>query len=185
MSVVDLSRRRFLTHTACGVICSALVPQIAFAASSEKEQSIHMNNLHTGETLKTCYFDGKEYVESELLKIDHLCRDFRQNEAFPIDRQLLTQLQAIQAVLGVKTEVQIISGYRSPATNELLRSKSGEVAKKSFHMQGKAIDFRLAGVKLRDVRKAAISLKAGGVGYYPESNFVHIDSGPVRQWSGS
>ena len=182
MSVVDLSRRRFLTHTTCGAICSAFVPQVAFAAFPDKERIIRMNNLHTGETLKTCYFDGKSYVESELLKINNLCRDFRRNESFPIDRQLLSQLNAIQDLLGVNTEVQIISGYRSPATNEELRSKSGGVAKKSFHMQGKAIDFRLAGVKLSDVRKAALSLKAGGVGYYPNSDFIHIDTGPVRRW---
>jgi uncharacterized protein YcbK (DUF882 family) len=182
MSVVDLSRRRFLTHTACGVACSTLVPHFAFAGSPAKEKIIRMNNLHTGESLTSCYFDGRSYVESELDKIDHLCRDFRRDEIHPIDRQLLTQLQAIQKLLGVNTEVQIISGYRSPATNEMLRSQSGGVAKKSYHMQGKAIDFRLPGIELSQVRKAALSLKAGGVGYYPESNFVHIDTGPVRHW---
>ncbi len=182
MSVVDLNRRRFLTHTACGVLCSAFVPQLAFAGSPAKEKIISMNNLHTGETLTSCYFDGRQYIESELDKIDHLCRDFRRNEIFPIDRQLLSQLNAIQRILGVNKEVQIISGYRSPATNEMLRSQSGGVAKKSYHMQGKAIDFRLPGVELSQVRKAALSLNAGGVGYYPESNFVHIDTGPVRHW---
>lgn len=182
MSVVDLSRRRFLTHTACGALCTMVVPQIALAATPAKEKIIRMNNLHTGESLTSCYFDGKRYIESELDKIDHLCRDFRHDEIHPIDRQLLTQLQAIQKLLGVNKEVQIISGYRSPATNEMLRSQSGGVAKKSYHMQGKAIDFRLPGVELSRVRKAALSLKAGGVGYYPESNFVHIDTGPVRYW---
>lgn len=182
MSAVDLNRRRFLTHTTCGVLCSAFVPQIALAASPDKEKVIRMNNLHTGETLTSCYFDGRQYVASELDKINHLCRDFRRNEVHPIDRQLLTQLQAIQDLLGVDKEVQIISGYRSPATNDMLRSKSGGVAKKSFHMQGKAIDFRLPGVRISQVRKAALSLNAGGVGYYPESHFIHIDSGPVRRW---
>ncbi len=182
MSAVDLSRRRFLTHTTCGVICSAVLPQVAFAAQPGREKIIRLNNLHTGETLEACYFDGRHYIESELLKINYLCRDFRRNETHPIDRQLLTQLQAIQNRLGVKSEVQIISGYRSPATNEMLRSQSDGVAKKSFHMQGKAIDFRLSGVRLSQVRKAALSLHSGGVGYYPESNFIHIDTGPIRCW---
>lgn len=182
MSVVDLSRRRFLTHSACGALCSVFVPNIALAATPAKKKIIHMNNLHTGESLSSCYFDGGRYIESELDKIDYLCRDFRRDETHPIDRQLLNQLQAIQKVLGVNKEVQIISGYRSPATNEMLRSQSNGVAKLSYHMQGKAIDFRLPGVKLSRVRKAALSLKAGGVGYYPESNFIHIDTGPVRHW---
>ena len=99
-----------------------------------------------------------------------------------MDRALFDQISQIQSLLGTQAEVQIISGYRSPATNEALRSKSSGVAKKSYHMLGKAIDFRLDGVKLSHVREAAISLKAGGVGYYAKSDFVHIDTGPARQW---
>ncbi len=142
-----------------------------------------MNNLHTGEALESCYFDGKEYVNKELARLNHLCRDFRRNEVHPIDKELFDHLTQIQRLLGTTNEVQIISGYRSPATNEALRAQSsGGVAKKSYHMFGKAIDFRIEGVKLAHVREAALSLKAGGVGYYPTSQFVHIDTGPVRSW---
>ncbi|BCL69409.1 hypothetical protein TUMSATVNIG1_13570 [Vibrio nigripulchritudo] len=99
-----------------------------------------------------------------------------------MDAALFDQINSIQGLIGSDAEVQIISGYRSPATNKALRAKSKAVAKKSYHMLGKAIDFRLDGVKLSEVKKAALSLKAGGVGYYPKSNFIHIDTGPVRNW---
>lgn len=144
-----------------------------------------MNNLHTGETLETCYFNGQRYVRSELQRLNHICRDFRQNEVHPMDKKLFDQITRIQAALGTDAEVQIISGYRSPTTNAMLRNKSSGVAKKSFHMLGQAIDFRLEGVSLKQLHEAALSLKAGGVGYYPKSQFVHIDTGPVRQWQGA
>ena len=144
-----------------------------------------MNNLHTGETLDTQYFDGQHYQFSELKKINYLCRDFRQNKAIDMDRRLFDQLSKIQQTIGCNKQIQIISGYRSPETNKMLRKNSTGVAKKSLHMQGKAIDFRIEGVPLAEVRKAALSLKAGGVGYYPKSNFVHIDTGHFRTWGGS
>lgn len=99
-----------------------------------------------------------------------------------MDKRLFDQISQIQKLIGTESEVIVISGYRSPVTNASLRSGSTGVAKKSLHMEGKAIDFRLDGVKLSTVRDAAISLKAGGVGYYPGSNFVHIDTGAVRSW---
>ncbi|EEX66577.1 lipoprotein putative [Vibrio metoecus] len=102
-----------------------------------------------------------------------------------MDKVLFDQLSEIQFLLGTQAEVHIVSGYRSPATNKQLRSKSKGVAKKSYHMSGQAIDFRLDGVSLKKIREAAISLQAGGVGYYPKSRFIHIDTGPVRQWVGA
>jgi uncharacterized protein YcbK (DUF882 family) len=160
------------------------MPKLAMASSAEPKILL-MNNLHTGEKLETCYYDGRTFVDSELKRVDHLCRDFRRNEVHPMDKRLLTQLSAIQKLLGTEAEVQVISGYRSPATNEMLRGQSsGGVAKKSLHMQGKAMDFRIPGVSISDVNKAAQSIKAGGVGYYPNSNFVHIDTGSVRFWGG-
>lgn len=94
-----------------------------------------------------------------------------------MDKLLFDQLCQIQLLLGTQAEVHIVSGYRSPATNKQLRSKSKGVAKKSYHMSGQAIDFRLDGVSLKKIREAAISLQAGGVGYYPKSQFIHIDTG--------
>ncbi|EEX92558.1 hypothetical protein VIA_003203 [Vibrio orientalis CIP 102891 = ATCC 33934] len=115
--------------------------------------------------------------------MNHICRDFRRNEVHAMDKRLFDHISNIQKELGVEAEVQIISGYRSPATNEALRGKSSGVAKKSYHMLGQAIDFRLDGVNLKQVRDIARELKFGGVGYYPGSNFIHMDTGPVRYWA--
>jgi len=180
-----VSRREFLKIAGGSLVVAACIPSVSEAAYPDKPRVLAMNNLHTGETLETCYFNGQRYVRSELDRINHICRDFRRNEVHPMDKGLFDQISRIQAVLGTQAEVQIISGYRSPATNAMLRSHSNGVAKKSFHMQGKAFDFRLDGVPLKQVHEAALSLNAGGVGYYPKSDFVHIDTGPVRQWHGS
>ena len=141
-------------------------------------RSLAFNNLHTGEELESCYFDGRNYINRELARIDNICRDFRLNQVHQMDKNLFDMISLIQSELGVDTQVQIISGYRSPETNQALRSVSSGVAKKSYHMLGQAIDFRLDGVNLKQVRDVAMDLKAGGVGYYPRSNFVHIDTGP-------
>ncbi|SON48328.1 DUF882 domain-containing protein [Vibrio tapetis] len=182
MSYSDLNRRKFIQLASAGFVTTTLMPTQALASLASKPRNIVFNNLHTGEKIETCYFDGSTYVTEELDRINHICRDFRRNESHPMDKLLLDKISAIQSALGTNAEVQIISGYRSPATNEMLRGKSSGVAKKSHHMLGKAIDFRLEGVALADVRKAAISLKAGGVGYYPGSNFIHIDTGATRSW---
>ncbi|WED20578.1 DUF882 domain-containing protein [Vibrio sp. JC009] len=181
-----LSRRNFLKLTTGSVALASIAPSIVLASSVDKSQmiprEISLNNLHTGERLKTCFFDGENFVEEALDDIARLCRDFRRNEVFPIDKRLLVQLDNIRNQLGTTAEIQIISGYRSPATNEMLAAKSGGVAKKSMHMRGKAIDFRIPGVDLKKVQKVALAQKAGGVGYYEKSNFVHIDTGRVRFW---
>ncbi|WP_122035045.1 YcbK family protein [Aliivibrio sp. EL58] len=183
MSEFSPLRRKILLGGAATVGLS-LFPTLSFASQFEESpRKLALNNLHTGEELQTEYFNGRGYQSAELAKLNHLCRDFRRNESIAMDTGLFDQLSAIQKVIGCDTQVQIISGYRSPATNEMLRGKShGGVAKKSMHMLGKAMDFRLEGVPLDEVRKAALSLKAGGVGYYPGSNFVHIDTGRVRFW---
>ncbi|MGR6833914.1 YcbK family protein [uncultured Aliivibrio sp.] len=183
MSEFSPLRRKILLGGAATVGLS-LFPTLSFASQFENTpRKLALNNLHTGEELQTEYFNGRGYQNTELAKLNHLCRDFRRNESIAMDTGLFDQLSAIQKVIGCDTQVQIISGYRSPATNEMLRGKShGGVAKKSMHMLGKAMDFRLEGVPLDEVRKAALSLKAGGVGYYPGSNFVHIDTGRVRFW---
>lgn len=180
---MQVSRREFIKLAGSGLVVAACTPSMAMAASSVKPRSLALNNLHTGEALETCYFDGRNYVGKELARLNHLCRDFRQNEVYPMDKRLFDQISKIQSLLGTQAEVQVISGYRSPATNEKLRNQSSGVAKKSYHMLGQAMDFRLDGVNLKQVREAAISLKAGGVGYYPSSNFIHIDTGPVRNWA--
>jgi uncharacterized protein YcbK (DUF882 family) len=162
---------------------SSLFPTRVFASNAQAtNKTVSFKNLHTGEQFVTSSNLSDQLSQSELNKIYHLLRDFRRNEVHQIDNQLLAQLNGIQTLLKTNAEIQIISGYRSPHTNESLRAKSGGVAKKSFHMQGKALDFKLDGVPLAEVRDAAKMLKAGGVGYYPSSDFVHIDSGAVRSW---
>lgn len=178
----NFSRRDFLKMTAGGVVVASAMPSLSWASLPDEPRVLAMNNLNTGELLESCYFNGNTYVDEELKRLDKFCRDHRRNEIHPMDRRLFDQISQIQALIGTDAEVIVISGYRSPLTNASLRNNSSGVAKKSMHMEGKAIDFRLDGVKLSTVRDAALSLKAGGVGYYPRSNFVHIDTGAVRSW---
>jgi len=180
---VALSRREFIKLAGSGLAVAACTPSIALASYPDQPRSLALTNLHTREALETCYFDGSNYVDKELGRLNHICRDFRRNEVHAMDKRLFDHISDIQKGLGVEAEVQIISGYRSPATNEALRGKSSGVAKKSYHMLGQAIDFRLDGVNLKQVRDIARELKFGGVGYYPGSNFIHIDTGPVRYWA--
>lgn len=182
MPKTDLSRRNAMLTgiVTLGAIC---IPSASFASLfKDTPRELNLNNLHTGEELLTQYFDGKHYQRSEMKKINHICRDFRFNETINMDKRLFDQLMAIQKTIGSYSQIQLISGYRSPATNKMLRASSSGVAKKSMHMLGRAIDFRLQGVPLIEVKKAALSLKRGGVGYYPKSNFVHIDTGKFRSW---
>jgi uncharacterized protein YcbK (DUF882 family) len=125
------------------------------------------------------------YQPEALAQLNHLLRDFRQNETKPIDPQLFDLLHELTGTLETDRSLHVISGYRSPATNTMLRERGGShtgVAGKSLHMVGKAIDIRIPGVPLDNLRGAARSLKLGGVGYYPSSNFVHVDTGRVRSW---
>ncbi|MEF1254959.1 DUF882 domain-containing protein [Vibrio sp. M260112] len=178
-----LSRRDFIKLAGSGLVVASCIPSIALAKYPDQPRTLALTNLHTREALETCYFDGTRYVSRELNRLNHLCRDFRRDEVYPMDKKLFDHISLIQKALSVDAEVQIISGYRSPATNESLRGKSKGVAKKSYHMLGQAIDFRLDGVSLKRVRDVSRELQLGGVGYYPSSNFVHIDTGPVRYWS--
>lgn len=147
------------------------------------ERVLSFYNTHTHEELKIVYWANGDYVKPSLAKLDLLLRDHRQNEAVVMDPKLFDQLWDLQQRLGSDGVYEIISGYRSPATNNMLRKKSGGVASKSYHLQGRAIDIRLRGSKTSDVRTAALDMQAGGVGYYPGSDFVHLDTGPVRNWS--
>jgi uncharacterized protein YcbK (DUF882 family) len=184
-----LNRRSFLGLGAAAA-ATALVPAPAFAspgAASKKpaERVLSFFNTHTGERLKTAYCCEGVYQPEALAEINHILRDFRRDEIKPIDTKLLDLLHELGGTLHVDQPFHIISGYRSPATNQLLRSRGGAssgVASKSLHTVGKAIDIRLPGVKLDHLRGAARALKLGGVGYYPSSNFVHVDTGRVRFW---
>lgn len=146
---------------------------------------INLRNIHTDEKLEAVYWDKGEYVPDAVEALNKVLRDYRNDETHPMDTGLYDILDQIRAKTQSKSPFQIISGYRSPATNRMLSERSGEVAKRSLHMDGKAMDIKLEDVDLRYVRQAALDLGRGGVGYYPTSNFVHVDVGPVRKWSGT
>jgi uncharacterized protein YcbK (DUF882 family) len=185
---VNLNRRAFLGFGAVAA-AAALSPLRAEAAPAgparSAVRSLSFFNTHTGERLKTTYCCDGRYDAGALADINHILRDFRANEVKPIDPELLDLLHELSGTPETDRPFHIISGYRSPNTNQLLRARGGAttgVATRSLHMDGKAIDIRVPGVKLDHLRGAAKSLKLGGVGYYPSSNFVHVDTGRVRFW---
>jgi uncharacterized protein YcbK (DUF882 family) len=146
------------------------------------ERRLELYNTHTGESLKTVYWAVGKYLPSSLREVNWLLRDHRSDEAIAIDPDLLDLLYNLSVTLEVRPSFQVISAYRSPATNAMLRMFSSAVAEHSQHIKGKAVDIRLPGTNLAVARRAALSLQGGGVGYYPWSNFMHLDTGPVRSW---
>lgn len=175
------ARRRLLQAglSACAMFA---MPAAYAGYSRNSEKRLSMLNLHTGERIRTAYWAQGNYIPEALQAIEKVLRDHRSGECHPIDPRLLDLMQYLHQQTGSSQEFQVISGYRSPATNAALSAQSHGVAKKSLHMQGKAIDIRLPGIPLKILRKAAISMNAGGVGYYPKSNFIHLDTGHVRYW---
>ena len=144
-----------------------------------------IHNLHTGEALDVVYWEQGKYVPDALAEAMRVMRDWRNGEEHVMDPRLFDVLHGLQGKLGTNKPFQLISGYRSPETNAHLHAESGQVASHSQHMLGRASDIRVEGVDLAVLHRAAQSLKAGGVGFYPVSDFVHVDVGPVRQWSGT
>ena len=182
-SDILVSRRRFIRHLAYGTLLTLGSPIIAEAAKGRfpSHKTLAFQNTHTGDKLKLTYFEKGRYIKPALKEINYILRDYRTGDVFPIDIALLDQLHDLRLMLGVNKPFQIISGYRSPHTNAQLRSHSSGVAKKSLHMRGKAIDIRLEGLDIRHIRNAALSMRKG-VGYYPKSDFVHLDTGKFRTW---
>ena len=180
-----MPRRRFLQLLAAGsVAATAGIPNIARAGRSYgfEARELSFQNTHTGEKASLTYFEQGQYSTNALQEIDNLFRDHRTGDIHPIDPNLLNLLYQLQETLQIKRPFHIISGYRSPFTNSMLHEHSNGVAKHSLHMQGKAVDIRVEGVYTRYIRDAAMFLQKGGVGYYSSSDFVHVDTGPVRYW---
>lgn len=173
-----IGRRRLLAG-ALGLAAPAL---IAGGASASAPRRLSLLNLHTGERLAATYFEAGRYLPDALAAIDHVLRDHRTGAVHPMSPDLLDLVAALSDRLSGAGTVQVISGYRSPASNAALHARSSGVATRSLHMQGMAMDIRVPGVELGQVRKAALAMGRGGVGYYPESDFVHVDVGRVRQW---
>lgn len=146
-------------------------------------RTLSMRNLHTGESIrKVTFWEKGKYHDDALSEINYVLRDFRSGDVADMDTDLLNLLCCVQQKLGTSKEFHIISGYRSAKTNDMLRRRSGGVAKNSYHTRGQAIDIQLPGHRLKDIKNVALSLKGGGVGYYSQSGFVHLDTGKVRTW---
>ncbi len=175
-----ICRRRFLTSVAAAA--PALLLSRTALASTSSLRRLTFEHTHTGERLAVEYAQGDAYLPEALDAVNRLLRDFRTGEVHDIDKGLLDLLHAVTTLTETRRPFQVISAYRSPATNARLRQQSEGVAGGSLHMQGMAIDIRLADVPLVTLRKAALALGRGGVGFYPSSNFVHVDTGRVRQW---
>ncbi len=195
-----LTRRRFLVG---GGAAAVALGSVGIAAAGSLTENLHASsfaaagalsgnaphwlelvNTHTAESLQIVYRNAGGLVTPALQRLQWLLRDHRRNEAAPIDVGVYDQLVALATAAGVEPRYEVISGYRSPQTNAVLRGRSGGVATRSLHMQGRAIDVRLHGVSCADLRDLAIAAGRGGVGYYRSSDFVHLDTGRVRRWAG-
>lgn len=183
-SVNDISRRRFL-GLGLLTLSASLVPSPAQAALKNfffQKKSISFYNTHTEESLETVYWSRGEYIPDAMDRINYILRDHYSGEISPIDPDLLDLLFALRTKVKTREPFHIISGYRSPQTNQQLWSRGHGVATNSMHLYGKAADIRLPGYELSDLRRVAVSLRSGGVGYYPGSDFVHVDTGRIRYW---
>lgn len=181
-----ISRRRVLAGGLAG--SAALVSGALFgapnSASNPPAKRIAFTNLHTGERLEVEYSRDDAYVPQAMASIETLLRDFRNGEKHAIDPKLMDYLVDVAALLAVPPAFSVISGYRSPETNERLHERSSGVSQRSLHMQGRAIDVRMSGVDCKDLADRAQQMQRGGVGYYRASNFVHLDTGAFRTWRG-
>ncbi|MEO8135600.1 MAG: DUF882 domain-containing protein [Betaproteobacteria bacterium] len=175
-------RRRLISAGAAFLALPMLAANRPARASAGALRTLSFRHTHTGESLAIAYAAGGTYVSAALQRLNWFLRDFRNGEAHAIDPALLDQLHGLTQVFGGSARFEVISAYRSPATNAALHDRGTGVASHSLHLEGRAIDVRLAGVPLADLRDAALSLRAGGVGYYLQSQFVHLDTGRVRRW---
>ena len=178
------SRRLFLSRAARLAVAGAVLLLAKPAlASLPNARSLDFDHTHTGERVSVVFAVGHHYVPDALLTLNRFLRDHYSGEIGSIDPQLFDLLFKTRQELGTDQVFQVISGYRCAATNSHLRnSRGGGVARQSLHMHGKAIDIRIPGIPLSDLRDAAKSLSAGGVGFYPRDKFVHVDTGKVRHW---
>jgi uncharacterized protein YcbK (DUF882 family) len=177
--------RRTILKYGLALAATSAVPFDSIAEAREllrPERDLSFYNIHTGEKLTTAYWEKGTYLKPSLTDINHILRDYRTGDIMPIDVKLLDLLFTLQRRLETTEPIHVISGYRSPKTNQMLRQQSSGVAKGSLHLQGKAIDIRVPGISLKTLHKAAVQIKRGGVGYYPKSDFVHVDTGRVRYW---
>jgi uncharacterized protein YcbK (DUF882 family) len=175
--------RRLMLARAAALAAPALLSSRGSAAAPPRADTLSLVHARTGESLSLGWRTGGEPDPVALRRIDRLMRDVRTGDVHPIDPALLDQLDRVARLTGTRAPFEVISGFRSPRTNEMLRrTGGGGVARASLHLEGRAIDLRLADVPLATLRDAARELRAGGVGFYPAEGFVHLDTGRVRAW---
>jgi uncharacterized protein YcbK (DUF882 family) len=174
-------RRQFLLGALSGVATLSAMRSAA-ALSPSGASSLSFYHIHTGEKLTVAYREAGAVVPDALAAVSRFLRDHRNGQTHPIDVELLDTLGMLYAEFDGRGHFEVISGYRSPATNEALRNTTTGVAKHSLHLDGRAIDVRLTSAATAKLREAALALQRGGVGYYPDSNFVHVDTGAFRAW---
>ena len=176
------NRRDFLKKSIILGAGLTVSPHELFSYRLPVDRSIKLFNVHTGEHLKATYWAKDHFVKDEIKKINYFLRDFRTGDVQEMDIKLLDLLYSIQLIRDTDKAIKVYSGYRSPKTNERLRKRSEGVAKNSYHLKAQAIDINLPGTDLKNLKKLATFLRRGGVGYYPKSGFMHIDTGPIRYW---
>ena len=184
ISCCGISRRVFLS-AGLAMTIACVFPYKAVGAVSKlfsAERELSFYNTHTGENMEAVYWSEGMYVPQALADINYILRDYRTGEVKDIDTDLLDLLYNLRQKLECTGPFDIISGYRSPETNSFLSNMSKGVVKNSMHIQGMAIDIRVPGYELRTLQRAAVDLRRGGVGYYPSSDFVHLDVGRIRYW---
>ena len=192
---MHIPRRAFL-RASCGVLASTIGSSLAVPAFAQvvapaliglKEKNcrtLALENLHTGERLKVDYWVEGKYLPDALSSLNRALRDWRTGEVHAMEPKLLDLLDLLGKKLESNAGFQVICGYRSPVTNAMLQEKTSGVASNSLHMVGQAMDIRVADRGLDKLHDTALAMKVGGVGYYPSSNFVHVDVGAVRHWLG-
>jgi uncharacterized protein YcbK (DUF882 family) len=178
-----MNQRRSFLRSSVVLASAASMPVLAKAATAApNERMLRLYNTHTGESLRSVFWAEGRFIPDALQDINKLLRDHRNDKVSEMDPQLLVLLDQVSAKFGDQHVLHVISGYRSPESNNKLRANSGGVAKHSLHMDGKAIDVRIPGRDIAKLHKAALAVRGGGVGYYPESQFVHMDTGRLRSW---
>lgn len=183
---VEITDRRDFMKGSLAALVGGLLPlwtaKNAYAITNFASWKVNFKFQHTGETFNGVYRVGDRYLPEAFDKINTVLRDYRTGEAFPMDPRVIDIISMLQQKTGSE-RYNILSGYRSPKTNNNLRSSSSGVARNSYHMYGQALDVQAPSSGVRALRQQARALRAGGVGYYPRSNFVHVDTGDVRSWS--
>ncbi len=177
--MTSIRKRTVFALALTGLVVSIMPPAEVQAYDARQLSFYH---THTQLSLDVVYYENGEYVDSALARINRFLKDFRTGDVAEMDPKLLDILYDLRSELGSEATYEVISAYRSPKTNEMLRANGAGVARNSQHLLGNAIDVRLRGTKTKQLRDTALEMQRGGVGYYEKSDFVHLDTGRVRRW---